>query len=72
MIEQYGITILRYKNQDIRENIEKILSEIYDFSIPSPRRRGRGRGYEIPDYLPELKGAALIREIHTFGDQLSI
>jgi elongator complex protein 3 len=26
----------------------------------------------LPDYLPELEGAALIREIHTFGDQLSI
>ena len=26
----------------------------------------------IPAYLPELKGAALVREIHTFGDQLSI
>lgn len=26
----------------------------------------------MPDYLPELTGAALIREIHTFGDQLSI
>lgn len=26
----------------------------------------------ITDYFPELKGAALIREIHTFGDQLSI
>ncbi|NVP17448.1 tRNA uridine(34) 5-carboxymethylaminomethyl modification radical SAM/GNAT enzyme Elp3 [Candidatus Gracilibacteria bacterium] len=27
---------------------------------------------EIIEVLPELKGAALIREIHTFGDQLSI
>lgn len=26
----------------------------------------------IPQYLPELQWAALIREIHTFGDQLSI
>jgi len=26
----------------------------------------------IPDYLPELKWAALIREIHTFWDQMSI
>ena len=26
----------------------------------------------IWDYLPELKGAAIIREVHTFGDQLSI
>ena len=26
----------------------------------------------MTDYFPELKGAALIREIHTFGDQMSI
>ena len=26
----------------------------------------------ITDYLPELKWAAIIREIHTFGDQMSI
>ena len=26
----------------------------------------------IPDYIPELQWAAIIREIHTFGDQLSI
>ncbi|MDQ7023151.1 MAG: tRNA uridine(34) 5-carboxymethylaminomethyl modification radical SAM/GNAT enzyme Elp3 [Candidatus Gracilibacteria bacterium] len=27
---------------------------------------------EIHTFLPELKGASIIREIHTFGDQLSI
>jgi len=27
---------------------------------------------DIPAYIPELEWAALIREIHTFGDQLSI
>jgi len=27
---------------------------------------------DITDYIPELKWAAIIREIHTFGDQLSI
>ena len=27
---------------------------------------------DMPSYLPELEAASLIREIHTFGDQLSI
>ncbi|MCD5380870.1 tRNA uridine(34) 5-carboxymethylaminomethyl modification radical SAM/GNAT enzyme Elp3 [Candidatus Gracilibacteria bacterium] len=27
---------------------------------------------QMHEYLPELKGASIIREIHTFGDQLSV
>ncbi|QFR39103.1 tRNA uridine(34) 5-carboxymethylaminomethyl modification radical SAM/GNAT enzyme Elp3 [Candidatus Gracilibacteria bacterium 28_42_T64] len=36
------------------------------------RLRLPGENKEITDALPELKGAAIVREIHTFGDQLSI
>nr|MDD3720478.1 tRNA uridine(34) 5-carboxymethylaminomethyl modification radical SAM/GNAT enzyme Elp3 [Candidatus Gracilibacteria bacterium] len=36
------------------------------------RLRLPGENNEIIKVLPELKGCALIREIHTFGDQLSI
>ncbi|RKW21491.1 tRNA uridine(34) 5-carboxymethylaminomethyl modification radical SAM/GNAT enzyme Elp3 [Candidatus Gracilibacteria bacterium] len=36
------------------------------------RLRFPSKNKEILDILPELDGCALIREIHTFGDQLSI
>ncbi|PZM84786.1 tRNA uridine(34) 5-carboxymethylaminomethyl modification radical SAM/GNAT enzyme Elp3 [Candidatus Gracilibacteria bacterium] len=36
------------------------------------RLRLPGKNSEIIEVLPELEGCALIREIHTFGDQLSI
>jgi elongator complex protein 3 len=42
-----------------------------DLNPVSPLTKKQSEGW-ILDVLPELKWAALIREIHTFGDQLSI
>ena len=52
--------------------------QIYEMTTEAAASQEENRDKErvlkntLPDYLPELAGAALIREIHTFGDQLSI
>ncbi|MCH8518194.1 tRNA 2-thiouridine(34) synthase MnmA [Candidatus Gracilibacteria bacterium] len=42
IIQQYGVSIIRVKNEELK-NIEKLLEKIYNF-IPSPGRRGLGGG----------------------------
>lgn len=48
IIEKYWVTILRFKNEDIYDNIEKVLNKILNF-IPSPERGGLGRGLSLEE-----------------------
>lgn len=66
IIQKYQVKIIKIKNKEF-ENIEKLLNKLENFISPlACKERGRGWG------IPELKNSALIREIHTFWDQLSI
>jgi len=52
-----------------------VVHESSEDSIASPMKKHNKSWeviQEITDVLPELKWASLIREIHTFGDQLSV
>lgn len=52
--------------------------QLYDMTTDAAKSQAENRDpnrvllNDITDYIPELKGAAIVREIHTFGDQLSI
>ena len=63
--------LLRSNFEDSRVNtpVSVILEE--RGNTPSPLGEGAG-GWGLYDYIPELKWTSIIREIHTFWDQLSI
>ncbi len=55
IIWKYWVNILRIKNKEIYENIEKILDKIIynkNNSIPSPERGGLGRGIQVAIMAP--------------------
>lgn len=52
--------VLRIKNGDILENMESVIKKISTFIPPPPQGEGWG------------EGVAIVRELHTFGDQLRV
>lgn len=52
--------------------------QLYDMTTDAAKSQTENKDpnrvllHDITDYIPELKWAAIVREIHTFGDQLSI
>ncbi len=44
IISKYNVNILRVKNEELIEDIEKVINKILKFNTPSPDRRGLGWG----------------------------
>jgi len=72
-LEVLGLKIIRFTNYDVKENIDlvrkNILDSISSQSSHSPLSKGDGG---ISDAFPVLEGAAIIRELHTYGTALNI
>ena len=71
----FSLLRLRFPSNKTSDTTEKIINSksIKSALVPNFHKQSYSKTLEeIYEYLPELKWASIIREIHTFGDQLSI
>lgn len=70
----FSLLRLRIPSSIVSSDSQQIFDMKTDAAKSQAENRDANRVLKdtISDYIPELAGAALIREIHTFGDQLSI
>lgn len=70
----FSLLRLRIPSHIVKPESQQIFDMKTDAAKSMAENRDKNRILlpTIPDYIPELRWAAIIREIHTFGDQLSI
>lgn len=80
-LSQYGIKVIRFTNQDVLHNSEKVkeiltqelIARQNQLNTPLPKGAGGISATEkIYESFPVLRGAAIIRELHTYGTALKI